>query len=175
MSTVLPNMPNMQFANVAAAGMMPSIAIPGQPGMPIPAQTTRSARRLYVGGIPNPCIDFQLIEFLSSTLLALGLVANAGRFPIYKAEITQERGFAFVEFWDVADCTACLQLDGIIYSGTALKIKRPKDYMMPLGSYDPPPLGPVAIASMLASKTGAQPPPGLPAPGAPLNLPPPAI
>ena len=135
--------------------------------MPIPAQATRSARRLYVGGIPNPCIDFQLIEFLSSTLLALGLVANAGRYPIYKAEITQERGFAFVEFWDVSDCTACLQLDGIIYNGGALKLKRPKDYIMPFGSFDPPPLGPVAIAAMLAAKTQSQAPPVVPSGMAP--------
>ena len=132
--------------------------------MPIPAPTTRSQRRLYVGGIPNPCFDFQLIEFLGSTLIALGLVANTGRLPIYKAEITQEKSFAFVEFWDVADCTACLQLDGIIYSGQALKIRRPKDYVMPYGSFDPPPLGPVAIATLLAQKTGMQPPPGLAVP-----------
>ncbi len=137
------------------------IAVPGQPGMPIPPQVTRTHRRLYVGGIPNPCFDFQLIEFLGSTLIALGLVANSGRLPIYKAEITQERNFAFIEFWDVADCTACLQLDGIIYSGQALKIRRPKDYVMPYGSFDPPPLGPVAIATLLAQKTGMQPPPGL--------------
>jgi hypothetical protein len=52
-------------------------------------------------------------------------------------------------------------LDGIIYSGQALKIRRPKDYVMPYGSFDPPPLGPVAIASLLAQKTGMEPPPGL--------------
>jgi hypothetical protein len=139
--------------------------------MPIPAQATRSQRRLYVGGIPNPCFDFQLIEFLGSTLIALGLVANSGRLPIYKAEITQERSFAFVEFWDVADCTSCMQLDGIIYNGQALKIRRPKDYVMPYGSFDPPALGPVAIATLLAQKTGTQPPPGLLPPGGLAGLP----
>lgn len=125
---------------------------------------TRSLRRLYVGGIPNPCIDTQLSEFLSSTLVALGLVntsSNAGRSPIMKCEVTNERGFAFVEFYDSSDCTACMQLDGIIYAGQPLRIRRPRDFVPAPGHVEPAPLGPLAIAALLAQKTGQPLPPEL--------------
>ena len=102
-------------------------------GMPQANQATRSQRRLYVGGIPNPCFDFQLMEFIASTMLALGLVSNPARPPLIKCDMSAERGFAFLEFWDVPDATAAMQLDGIIYNGQALKIKRPKDFVMPFG------------------------------------------
>lgn len=98
-----------------------------------PNPATRSLRRLYVGGIPNPCFDFQLTEFLNSTLLALGLVSATGGPPILKCEITPGRNYAFIEFGDVANTTSCMQLDGIIYNGNPLRIKRPKDYVMPYG------------------------------------------
>lgn len=71
--------------------------------------------------------------------MALGIVAvNAGRPPIIKVEVNNDRGFAFAEFWDVADCTACMQLDGIIYSGNPLRIRRPKDYIQPFGVSNAP-------------------------------------
>jgi len=143
--------------------------------------------------------------------VALGLVANTGRPPIFKCDVNQDRGFAFAEFWDINDCTSCMQLDGIIYNGHALKIKRPRDFILPMGvsfylsltfslsclsvlppllsscaaeapfvapfsNYDsfliflhvqhmePPPLGPAAIAGLLAQKTGVGLPPGVPGP-----------
>jgi len=77
------------------------------------------------------------ITLLLKALVALGLVANTGRPPIIKADINPDRGYCFIEFGDVADCTACLQLDGIIYNGAQLKIKRPKDYVMPYGVSQP--------------------------------------
>jgi splicing factor U2AF subunit len=98
-----------------------------------PNQATRTQRRLYMGGLPSPCYDFQLVEFFNSTLLALGLVPPSGRPPVIKCDINAARGFAFVEFLEVADCTAALQLDGIIYNGAQINIKRPKDYAMPFG------------------------------------------
>lgn len=125
---------------------------------------TRSSRRLYVGGIPRPCIDTQLSEFLSSTLIALGLVdtsSNAGRPPILKSHIYADRGFAFVEFYKIEDCNTCMQLDGIIYAGNPLKIGRPRDFVPPPGHTELPPLGPLAIAALLAQKTGQPLPPEL--------------
>ncbi len=42
-------------------------------------------------------------------------------------------GYAFVEFSEVMDATCALALDGIPYMGIPLKIKRPKEYIAPLG------------------------------------------
>ena len=46
-------------------------------------------------------------------------------------QINTERGFAFLEFRSLEECTNCLAFDGIMFGGSALKIKRPKDYVPP--------------------------------------------
>jgi splicing factor U2AF 65 kDa subunit len=118
-------------------GMMMSGVNPMMPNMPVPpppSQQTRPFRRLYVGGLPNPCLDYQLQSFLCNTLIALGLVRNTGRPPIISTIVSQDRGFAFVEFTEVSDCTACMQLDQITFNGMTLKIKRPRDTVLPYGA-----------------------------------------
>ncbi|KAK2078499.1 hypothetical protein QBZ16_003339 [Prototheca wickerhamii] len=94
-----------------------------------PSQATRPQRRLYVGGLPTPCYDFQLTAFLNQALVASGICSPIpGKVPIIGCQLTAEKNFAFIEFGDVPDCTAALQLDGIPYMGSVLKIKRPKEF-----------------------------------------------
>jgi hypothetical protein len=116
-------------------------------------QQTRQYRRLYVGGLPPGSTAAQLQEFLNSTLVALGLAAPGPLPPVVRCD-ANAKGFAFLEFHDVPDCTACLRLDGVIFNGAALNVKRPRDYVMPAGHVDPPALGPIAIAQMLAQRMG---------------------
>jgi hypothetical protein len=62
-----------------------------------------------------------------------------------------DRNFAFIEFFDVVDCTKALALDGIPYQGHPLKIRRPRDFQRPVGLVDPAPLGVAAITQRLAA------------------------
>lgn len=84
------------------------------PLAPVPAcvvqlsQLTRPARRLYVGGLPQPCYDFMLTTFLNQALMALGICQVQGKAPIVACQVTPERNFAFVEFGCVHCCTAAL-------------------------------------------------------------------
>jgi len=112
---------------------------------------TRPARRLYVGGVPTSCQDAQLAQFLNQTLIALGLCKIIGRNPILSCQLNMDRNFAFIEFFDVVDCTKALALDGIPYQGHPLKIRRPRDFQRPVGLVDPAPLGVAAITQRLAA------------------------
>jgi splicing factor U2AF subunit len=58
---------------------------------------------------------------------------------IIGAYVNNEKKFAFVEFRDMALCTACLALDGLPYMDTILRIKRPSDYV-PLPAAAQPPI-----------------------------------
>lgn len=117
------------------------------------SQATRPARRLYVGGLPTPCYDYQLQTFLNQALVALGLCRTTGKMPIIQCTVTPERSFAFIEFADMMDATCALALDGIPYMGVTLKIKRPKDYTPPYGAPpDPQPLGAAALAALLSQQ-----------------------
>lgn len=147
------------------AGIAGMAGLPGMAGMMAGMgqaaagvnQATRPARRLYVGGLPRPCYDFMLSTFLNNALLALGICKHVpGKNPIVNCTVTQERQFAFIEFHDINDCTAALQLDGIPFMGNSLKIKRPKDYAATYGAPpDPPPLSPLVMAQVLAQNAEA--------------------
>ena len=105
------------------------ITTPSNHSHQAPSQATRPQRRLYVGGLPTPCYDFQLTAFLNQALVASGICSPIpGKVPIIGCQLTAEKNFAFIEFGDVPDCTAALQLDGIPYMGSVLKIKRPKEF-----------------------------------------------
>ncbi|KAL4448392.1 hypothetical protein ABPG75_005611 [Micractinium tetrahymenae] len=181
--STLPNLPNLPV-NPLMPNLMPNLAAAqARPQVGQLNQMTRPARRLYVGSLPTPCYDFMLTTFLNQALMALGICSH-GKTPIINCQVTPERNFAFIEFADTADATAALQLDGIPFRGSTLKIKRPKDYMPLFGAPpDPTPLGPTIMAQLLSSNAPegaaagapalpavpggvALPPGGLPLPGA---------
>ncbi|KAL6783747.1 hypothetical protein ACKKBF_B05640 [Auxenochlorella protothecoides x Auxenochlorella symbiontica] len=132
--------------------LIPNLGMPAAPPPPATNQATRPQRRLYVGGLPTPCYDFQLTAFLNQALVASGICSPPpGRMPIIGCQLTQEKGFAFIEFAEIADCTAAVQLDGIPYMGSVLKIKRPKEYLaLPYTTPDPPAMGAAVLANFLA-------------------------
>ena len=48
--------------------------------------------------------------------------------PVVNTTITHEKGFAFIEFRRLEDAESALMFDGIVFNGSKLVIKRPKDY-----------------------------------------------
>ncbi|ELK26905.1 Splicing factor U2AF 65 kDa subunit [Myotis davidii] len=103
----------MQYKALQAAGRIPATALlPARTPdglavtpMPVPvavSNMTRQARRLCVGNIP-----FGITE---------------------EAMVNRDKNFAFLEFRSVDETTQAMALDGIIFQGQSLKIRRPHDY-----------------------------------------------
>jgi splicing factor U2AF 65 kDa subunit len=92
-------------------------------------QATRHARRLYVGGIPPNSTEGDIAHFFR-TVVAQSLNPRDldGKDPVVSVFINREKSFAFVELATIELTTACCQLDGMTYSGNALRIRRPNDY-----------------------------------------------
>ena len=115
-------------------------------------QATRHARRVYVGGFPPDTDESTLAAFMTRAMEATGAtnfigstttqdaVAGAGggggaAIPqqpvvscVLSTYINREKQFAFVEFRTVEEASNCLALDGIIFAGAALRVRRPNDY-----------------------------------------------
>jgi splicing factor U2AF subunit len=149
------------------------------------AQATRHARRVYVGGLPPTAREDALAGFLSNALAAVG-GTTAGPGPcVVNVYINAEKKFAFVELRTVEECSNATSLDGIMFEGVAVRVRRPADYdaarAAPLGPSLPNPnlnlaaigLGAVAAAPAAAPGGGA---PAMPAPLAPpIAAPPPPL
>ena len=101
--------------------------------MPFPtsaSNSTRQARRLYIGSIPLGITSETMVAFFNAELLARGLCQSVGE-PVVCAQVNSERHFAFIELRSVEETTAALSLDGINCLGSTLRIRRPRDYFPP--------------------------------------------
>ena len=62
-------------------------------------------------------------------MLASGAAVDpAGGDPVVTANINHEKGFAFVEFRRIEDAESSLMFDGVVFEGSNVVVKRPKDY-----------------------------------------------
>ncbi|RVW77284.1 hypothetical protein CK203_050146 [Vitis vinifera] len=77
-------------------------------------QATRPMRRLYVENLPVSSSEKALMECLNNFCCL---------------RIHKEKGQALVEFLTPEDASAALSFDGISFSGSILKIRRPKDFV----------------------------------------------
>eukprot|EP00271_Cylindrocystis_brebissonii_P002440 TRINITY_DN13060_c0_g1_i2.p1 TRINITY_DN13060_c0_g1~~TRINITY_DN13060_c0_g1_i2.p1 ORF type:complete len:494 (+),score=97.47 TRINITY_DN13060_c0_g1_i2:23-1483(+) len=126
-----PNMPN--FGQMAGLGL-PQAGIPGMFPNLFPmmnTQATRHARRVYVGGLPPMANEQNVATFFSQAMAAIGgnsagpgLSGDA----VVNVYINQEKRFAFVECRTVEEASNAMALDGIVYEGVAVRVRRPSDY-----------------------------------------------
>ncbi|XP_022150450.1 splicing factor U2af large subunit B-like isoform X4 [Momordica charantia] len=133
----------------AAAGQMPGAtpAIPGMfptmfplatgqpfgalPVMPVQAMTqqaTRHARRVYVGGLPPTANEQSVATFFSQVMAAIGGNTAGPGDAVVNVYINHEKKFAFVEMRSVEEASNAMALDGIIFEGAPVKVRRPSDY-----------------------------------------------
>jgi splicing factor U2AF 65 kDa subunit len=103
----------------------------------------RQSKRLVVHNLPSSATDEVVMSFFNLQLNGLNVID--GTDPCISSQVSQDRTFALVEFRSAADTTVALALDGITMeaeddamanNGTAdgspgLKIRRPKDYIVP--------------------------------------------
>ena len=93
----------------------------------ITAQTTRHARRIYLGGCPTMANEQELSSFFNDALVAVGGTTSEEA-PVVNVYINLEKKFAFVEFRSVEECSNALALDGVMIQGEPVRIRRPNDY-----------------------------------------------
>ncbi|GKU94567.1 hypothetical protein SLEP1_g8039 [Rubroshorea leprosula] len=123
--------------NQAIPGVMPNLFNLGTgqqfgaiPVMPVPAMTqqaTRHARQVYVGGLP-PTENEQSVAIFFNQVMAMigGNTAGPGD-AVVNVYINHEKKFAFVEMRSVAEASNAMALDGIIFEGAPVKVRRPTD------------------------------------------------
>ncbi|XP_059657937.1 splicing factor U2af large subunit B-like isoform X4 [Cornus florida] len=135
---------------VAATGQIPGTApaIPGMfpnmlpltgqqfgalPVMPVQAMTqqaTRHARRVYVGGLPPSANEQSVATFFSHVMSIIGgnTAGPDSGDSVVNVYINHEKKFAFVEMRSVEEASNAMALDGIMFEGTPVKVRRPTDY-----------------------------------------------
>ncbi|GAB2291920.1 hypothetical protein Dimus_026170 [Dionaea muscipula] len=120
-SGVFPNM-----LSLAAVQQMGTISM-----MPVQAMTqqaTRHARRVYVGGLPPTANEQSVAIFFSHVMAAIGGNTAGPGDAVVNVYINHEKKFAFVEMRSVEEASNAMALDGIIFEGTPVKVRRPSDY-----------------------------------------------
>ncbi|KAJ8526495.1 hypothetical protein K7X08_028972 [Anisodus acutangulus] len=103
-------------------------ALPFMPVQAMTQQATRHARRVYVGGLPPSANEQSVATYFNHVMSAIsGNTAGPGD-AVVNVYINYEKKFAFVEMRSVEEASNAMALDGIIFEGTAVKIRRPTDY-----------------------------------------------
>lgn len=122
-----------------AAGQTPG-AVPAIPGMfqnTLPSATglaTRHARRVYVGGLPPSANEQSVAVFFSHVMNVIGANTAGPGDAVVNVYINHEKKFAFVEMRSVEEASNAMALDGIIFEGGPVKVRRPSDYNPSLAS-----------------------------------------
>ncbi|KAL3525409.1 hypothetical protein ACH5RR_013781 [Cinchona calisaya] len=140
-SALMPGAPALPGQVPAAAPAVPGVfpnmfpLAPGQfgalPVMPVQAMTqqaTRHARRVYVGGLPPSANEQSVATFFSHVMSAIGGNTAGPGDAVVNVYINHEKKFAFVEMRSVEEASNAMALDGIIFEGAPVKVRRPSDY-----------------------------------------------
>ena len=91
-------------------------------------QATRHARRIYVGGLPIDVREETISSFFSNALAAVGGTTAGPGSCVVSVYINHEKKFAFVEMRTVEEASNAMALDGIMFEGGPVRIRRPADY-----------------------------------------------
>ncbi|XP_060186927.1 splicing factor U2af large subunit B-like isoform X3 [Lycium barbarum] len=140
-SALLPVVPGVAGQLPSTAPVIPGIlpnmfplasgqlgALPVMPFQAMTQQATRHARRVYVGGLPPSANEQSVATYFNHVMSAIsGNTAGPGD-AVVNVYINYEKKFAFVEMRSVEEASNAMALDGIIFEGTAVKIRRPTDY-----------------------------------------------
>ncbi|KAJ4954254.1 hypothetical protein NE237_011037 [Protea cynaroides] len=94
-------------------------------------QATQTMGRLYLENVPPLASENGLMECLNDFLLSMGVTHIQGMKPCISCSINKEKGQAVVEFLAPEDASSALSFDGGSFSGSILKIRRPKDFIEP--------------------------------------------
>ncbi|CAD6256497.1 unnamed protein product [Miscanthus lutarioriparius] len=116
---VLPNLYNL------AAGQFNPLVIQPQA---MTQQATRHARRVYVGGLPPTANEQTVAIFFNGVMAAIGGNTAGPGDAVLNVYINHDKKFAFVEMRSVEEASNAMALDGIMFEGAPVKVRRPTDY-----------------------------------------------
>eukprot|EP00246_Nothoceros_aenigmaticus_P018117 TRINITY_DN9373_c0_g2_i1.p1 TRINITY_DN9373_c0_g2~~TRINITY_DN9373_c0_g2_i1.p1 ORF type:complete len:430 (+),score=93.92 TRINITY_DN9373_c0_g2_i1:439-1728(+) len=102
--------------------------LPSMPAQAMTQQATRHARRVYVGGLPPMANEQTIATFFSQVMAAVGGNTAGPGDAVVNVYINQEKKFAFVEMRTVEEASNAMALDGIIFEGVSVRVRRPSDY-----------------------------------------------
>ncbi|XP_057463182.1 splicing factor U2af large subunit B-like isoform X3 [Actinidia eriantha] len=98
------------------------------PAQAMTQQATRHARRVYVGGLPPMANEQTIATFFSSVMAAIGGNSAGTGDAVVNVYINHEKKFAFVEMRTVEEASNAMALDGIVFEGVSVRVRRPTDY-----------------------------------------------
>ncbi|XP_024311004.1 splicing factor U2af large subunit B isoform X3 [Brachypodium distachyon] len=104
-----------------------NIPIAGQP-QAMTQQATRHARRVYVGGLPPSANEQTVAIYFNHVMAAIGGNAAGLGDAVVNVYINHDKKFAFVEMRSVEEASNAMALDGILFEGAPVKVRRPTDY-----------------------------------------------
>eukprot|EP00268_Persea_americana_P005537 TRINITY_DN11876_c0_g1_i1.p1 TRINITY_DN11876_c0_g1~~TRINITY_DN11876_c0_g1_i1.p1 ORF type:complete len:558 (-),score=113.80 TRINITY_DN11876_c0_g1_i1:252-1925(-) len=120
-------MPGM-MTNMFPFGNAQFGALPLMPAQAMTQQATRHARRVYVGGLPPMANEQTIATFFSRVMLAIGGNTAGPGDAVVNVYINHEKKFAFVEMRTVEEASNAMALDGIMFEGVSVRVRRPTDY-----------------------------------------------
>ncbi|XP_040384821.1 splicing factor U2af large subunit A isoform X2 [Oryza brachyantha] len=91
-------------------------------------QATRHARRVYVGGLPPTANEHTVAVFFNQVMAAIGGNTSGPGDAVLNVYINHDKKFAFVEMRSVEEASNAMSLDGIMFEGAPVKVRRPTDY-----------------------------------------------
>uniref|UniRef100_A0A1D1XKA3 Splicing factor U2af large subunit n=1 Tax=Anthurium amnicola TaxID=1678845 RepID=A0A1D1XKA3_9ARAE len=113
------------FPNIILSGQLPPIAVPAQS---MTQQATRHARRVYVGGLSPTANEQSVATFFNQVMAVIGGNTAGPGDAVVNVYINHDKKFAFVEMRSVEEASNAMALDGIIFEGAPVKVRRPSDY-----------------------------------------------
>ncbi|CAN4084037.1 unnamed protein product [Withania somnifera] len=111
-----------------ATQVNPLGSFPFLPVQAISQQATRHARRVYVGGLPPLANEQTISAFFSHVMIAVGGNSAGPGDAVVNVYINHEKKFAFVEMRTVEEASNAMALDGVVFEGVSVRIRRPTDY-----------------------------------------------
>ncbi|XP_058729460.1 splicing factor U2af large subunit A-like isoform X1 [Vicia villosa] len=103
-------------------------ALPMMPIQAMTQQATRHARRVYVGGLPPTANEQSVAIYFSQVMAKIGGNTAGPGDAVVNVYINHDKKFAFVEMRSVEEASNAMALDGIIFEGAPVKVRRPTDY-----------------------------------------------
>ena len=88
-------------------------------------QATRHARRIYIGGLPPGSREDQVGAFISNALAAVGGTTAGPGASVINVYVNRDKNFAFLELRTVEETSNAMALDGVMFEGVAIRIRRP--------------------------------------------------
>lgn len=135
-------MPGM-FPNMFPFGNTQFGTLPVMPAQAMTQQATRHARRVYVGSLPPMANEQTIATYFSRVMAAIGGNTAGPGDAVVNVYINHEKKFAFVEMRTVEEASNAMALDGIMFEGVPVRVRRPSDYnpslAMALGPSQPSP------------------------------------